>query len=154
MRDSAYFARYAGCPEWCDLFLRASRSLALEGWYFEPGRCRWCRRAGLLTRIELYPLGRVFDAELCLGCHSLRVSFCDRAPDDLDWMQFKEEVKEQLHCVECASEEQWDSNNSAVIAFRRAVMEAERAEYVGWNPVRQRLTLVSNEPPPSAGKDS
>lgn len=152
-REEAAFSQHQRCPEWLDLFLRAARSSALDGWYFRPEPCWSCGWSGVVTAIDLYPIAQVFGAELCLGCRALRVSFCDRAPGSLDWADFKQQIEDEdeLWFVERDGDEGWDSISGAVLALRRAVSEAEQAEHRGWRQAPRHLAPVGTNPSPTAG---
>lgn len=106
------------------------------------------------TAIDLHPLGRAFGAELCLGCHSLHMSFCDQEPGDRDWKQFKQDTQPNLYFVDCGGDSGWGSDNGAVLALRRAVVQAERAEQLEWSAKPRSLVLVHNESQSAAEKES
>jgi hypothetical protein len=132
-----------GCPAWLDLFLRASRSLAFEGWHYQEGRCWYCLRLGLTAAIDLHPLGRAYGAEICLGCHSLRVTFCDEDLSDLDWEWLVENPPPGLYTIDCCGSG-WPPSNNAVAALRRAIEAGERAEEADWYK-QPTLTLVGSD---------
>jgi hypothetical protein len=137
--------RDTACPEWLDLFLRAARSPAMDGWYFTPSPCWSCGPSGWVIAIDLYPIGQVFGAQLCLGCHSLRISICDRVLGGSDWDDIKQDVEHELSFLDCDGDERWDSNSAAVLALRRVVIEAERAEQHGWKRAWRHITLVTSD---------
>lgn len=129
------------CPTWLDLFLRASHSLAVEGWEYSRMTCWACDQGGSVVLIYLHPLARAYSAYLCLGCHALSVSLCDEDLDGIDWDDLLAYPPPGRYSVECVGDSGWPATNHAVAALRRAVEAGERAEAAGWE-AQPNLRLV------------
>jgi hypothetical protein len=119
------------CPTWLDLFLRAARMDSFGGWEYVAEVCSRCEN-GEIVRLYLHPLGRAYCADVCLRCHTLRVTFCDEDINGSDWEWLEAYPPPGLYSTECAGDSGWPATNGAVAALRRAIEEGERAEEAGW----------------------
>jgi hypothetical protein len=75
------------------------------------------------------------------------VRFCDESCDqfdDLDWDEFKARAQPFLYSACCGGDVGWGTTNDAVLALRRAVLLAERAEELRWAERAPHLVLVSD----------
>ncbi len=118
-------------PTWLDLFLRAARSPAFESWAWHDECCWTCQEDGVVVRLYVHPLGRAYCADMCLGCHGLRVWFCDGDLSECDWDSLMRYPPRELYGRTCDGNA-WRAENPAVAALTRAVEEAERAEHADW----------------------
>lgn len=131
------------CPTWLDLFLRAGRMDSFGGWEYAAEPCSRCE-TGELVRLYLHPLGRAYCADVCLGCHRLRVTFCDEDINGIDWEWLEAHPPSGLYSVECSGDFGWCATNDAVAALRRAIEAGEQAEQAGWE-TQPALRLVHDD---------